>query len=245
MTTNALALKEEGNLQFAQGEYAAAIAKYEIALYCKTDPTLRLVLLTSRLNACNKTSCDSIKARNDLRDFLQDHRSDDWTREFGYRKVCKAYFHLSQTYELEGDPASASDMLQTCLYLQPHDRDVEVAWDRVQRAGAVELARLGFFSHGTAATLLIGGQICALCLEDVSPGAFCILYHCGHGFHDKCAASWMQFEGEEEEGIIGDWQWLEEHPKKTCPCCRAEVMNEKRSNECAGLAAMATVPQGL
>jgi hypothetical protein len=35
-------------------------------------------------------SGDSTKARNDLRDFLQDHMSDDWTRAFGYRKVCGA-----------------------------------------------------------------------------------------------------------------------------------------------------------
>jgi hypothetical protein len=117
----------------------------------------------------------------------------------------------------------------TCLYLQPHDEGDGEAWDRVQRAGTVELARLGFFSHGTAAALSIGGQTCAHCLEEIDSGDLCIQYHCGHGFHDKCAAEWMQFEGEEEGGIVGDWQWLERLPRKSCPCCRAKVMNEKRS----------------
>lgn len=229
MTTNALALKGEGNVYFTQGKYAAAIAKYETALCYTPDPTLRLILLTSRLNAHNRLSGDSTEARNDLRDFLQDYSSDNWTRAFGYHKVCKAYFHLSQTYELEGDPALGSDMLQTCLYLQPHDKDVGEARDIVQRAGAVELARLGFFSHGTAAALSIVGQTWAHCLEDVNAGDFCIRYHCRHGFHDKCAAKWMHIKGEEEEGIIGDWQWLEKFPRKTCPCSKAEVMNENRS----------------
>jgi hypothetical protein len=108
---------------------------------------------------------------------------------------------------------------------------------------SVELARLRFFNHRTAAALLIRGQTCVLCLEDISPGNICILYNCGHGFYDKCAASWRQFEGEEEEeeeGIIGDWQWLKDYLKKTCPCCGAEVTNERLSNERAGLAAMAT-----
>lgn len=143
--------------------------------------------------------------------------------------MCKAYFHLSQAYELVGDPASASDMLQTCLYLQPHAKDVGEAWDRVRRAGVIELARLGFFSYGTAAALSIVSQTCAHCLEEVNAGDFSIRYHCRHGFHNKCAAEWMHFEGEEEEGIIGDWRWLDKLPRKAYPCCRVEVMNESRS----------------
>jgi tetratricopeptide (TPR) repeat protein len=224
MTTDALALKQEGNLHFARGEYAAAIASYEAAICGKAKPTVRLVLFTNRLNAYNRSGSDNNQARNDLLDFLRHYGSDDWTQSFGNRKLCKAYFHLSKSYELQNNIATASDMLQACLSFEPSDRDVLKAWDRVQRDAMKEMVRLGWFKDGSAAGLSIEGETCSHCLEELEPAALCVQYCCKHGFHESCAMSWLLHEGTGEHEGAGDRQLVKGVPKMTCPLCRANVI---------------------
>lgn len=232
MSTTALALKDEGNRLFKKGEYVAAIAKYEHAIgtldtYKAESPAaagqLRPILLTSRLNAYNKSDSDNNLAHIDLLDFLRNHGSNDWTRSFGHRKLCKAYFHLSQYYECKDNPGQASDMIRTCFYLSPNDKDVLAAYKRLERVAMKELVRLGVYKDGTASSLPIEGQICVHCLEDLDAADLCIKYHCKHGFHEKCARNWLFHEGEDEYEDI-DNAWLLEAPKKTCPSCRAVVI---------------------
>ncbi|KAK7177427.1 hypothetical protein PSPO01_16526 [Paraphaeosphaeria sporulosa] len=166
MSTTALALKEEGNSYFKRGEYVVAIAKYENAIgtldiyraeSAAAASQLHLVLLTNRLHAYNKSGSGNDQAHTDLLDFLRNHDNNDWTQSFGHRKLCKAYFHLSQYYESQDNPGQASDMIRTCLYLVPDDKDVLAAYDRLEHAAMKELARLGVYRDGTAASLLIQG----------------------------------------------------------------------------------------
>lgn len=229
---NSLALKDEGNRLFKNGEYVAAIAKYEHAIgmldtYGAESPAaagqLHLVLLTSRLNAYNKSDSDNNLAHVDLLEFLRNHGSDDWTRLFGHRKLCKAYFHLSQYYESQDKPGEASDMIQTCFYLSPDDKDVLAAHERLERVAMKELVRLGVYKDGTASSLSTEGQICVHCLEDLDAADLCIKYHCKHGFHEECARNWLLHEGEDEHEKMDNLRSLGV-PKKTCPSCRAAVI---------------------
>ncbi|OAL42849.1 hypothetical protein IQ07DRAFT_606400 [Pyrenochaeta sp. DS3sAY3a] len=224
----ALALKEEGDSLFDKKEYVSAIAKYEAAIRKLDDwragPTtpaasqLHLDLWTSRLDAFNKSNGDSGQARTELLDYLCNHADDNWTRFFGTHKLCRAYFHLSRSFEMENNLEQASDMLQICLYFEPNDQNVQIAFERVQIPALKELVRLGIFKNGTAADLSIDCIMCVHCQEDIHPEDLCIQYRCKHGFHQNCAMRWMQLEGADDQRAV-------EEPPKTCPSCRAEVLS--------------------
>ncbi|XP_070540545.1 RING finger protein 24-like [Ptychodera flava] len=56
----------------------------------------------------------------------------------------------------------------------------------------------------------ITNDICAVCLEEFSFGQECGLCPCGHGFHRKCIAKWLQ-------------------EKTSCPMCNRLVKQTERT----------------
>jgi tetratricopeptide (TPR) repeat protein len=113
IVTMSEALKNEGNVQFRNGDYRGAITMYEVALALRPDPKLHLILLINRLNAYNKwDNNDSSRACEDILKLLQSKQVDKWKSLFGGPMLCKAFYQCYKSFHQQGNLKQASFMLR-------------------------------------------------------------------------------------------------------------------------------------
>lgn len=66
------------------------------------------------------------------------------------------------------------------------------------------------------ATIRAAGRDCAVCMEELKPGATAAVTPCEHAYHPHCVAPWLQARG-------------------TCPLCRAPVVSGAGAGDRDGL----------
>ena len=228
MTEEVLSLKEEGNFHFERHEYAKAITKYESALERLkgniTDSTaaLYLALLNNRLHASNKVPGNDNQALNDLFTFLKTKDPTHWEPVFGTRMMCKAFYRAHESYKTVGNVEGASFMLRECLAFEPENEAVLAAIADVEHMGLKQIAKCGGFHYETAAELSVEGRTCVHCQERQNSQESCLLFKCGHSFHQDCALAWMRAQAVNDRLV--QHTLSTEYPKFTCAICRAAVI---------------------
>ncbi|WVZ68210.1 hypothetical protein U9M48_017173 [Paspalum notatum var. saurae] len=122
---------------------------------------------------------------------------------------CSACRRLRHRHRAEGEPVAG------CTHCGVPSAALELVVDVVDVGAFVHACHPDAVLRGPApvplpaATVNESGHDCAVCLDELRPGASAVVTRCEHVYHPRCIAPWLEARG-------------------TCPLCRAPVDDADR-----------------